>query len=357
MMPRPCTRRKKVLQLIAQIADQGLAQGTRLKAQAQHLHQDLAKLMRRFGRQCRGQGKVFVSLVRQTETQLLTMGAAVGTLAQTTQAQVRNAAELTAEQRARWDTTLTVALATHQQIATQSRHLTHGKPLTRCKIVNAYDPTIAPICKGKSNCPTQFGRKPGIIAEPATGFIFAGQLPVGNPSDVSYVLPLVDQVQTALTHVPRRSRPVIHSLAGDLALNDATLRATLHTRGILTVGIPHSVEPLSPTPSPEAIQEVLATATLHRKRTPRQVQLACAAGYSRPVVESIIASLLSRGAAQLRYKGWHGAQVQFSMAVMAHNAATVRRIRLGRLTTRAQKFRRLLHLKPPNLLKKQAGIN
>jgi hypothetical protein len=45
------------------------------------------------------------------------------------------------------------------------------------------------------------------------------------------------------------------------------------------------------------------------------------------------------------------------MAVMAHNAATVRRIRYGRLTTRAQKFRQLLHLKPPNLLKNQEGIN
>src|SRR5215470_12627113 len=82
--------------------------------------------------------------------------------------QVQAAPQLTEAQRTRWDTTLTVALATHHQIATQSRRLTHGKPLTRCKIVNAYDATIAPICKGKSNCPTQFGRKPGIIAEPAT---------------------------------------------------------------------------------------------------------------------------------------------------------------------------------------------
>jgi hypothetical protein len=314
--------------------------------------------MRRFGRQCRGQGKGFVSLVRQTETQLLTTGEAVVALAQTAQAQLQSAAALTEEQRTRWDTTLTVALTTHQQIVTQSRRLTHGKPLTRYKIVNAYDPTIAPICKGKSNCPTQFGRKPGIIAEPATGFVFAGQLPVGNPSDASYVLPLVDKVQTALTHVTMRPRPAIHSLAGDLALNDATLREHLHTRGILTVGIPHSVEPLASTPpSPEAIHELLTATALHCKRTPRQVQLACAAGYSRPVVESIIASLLSRGAAQLRYKGWHGARVQFSMTVMAHNAATVRRIQLGRLTSRAQKFRRLLHLKPPNLLKNKGGLN
>jgi hypothetical protein len=325
--------------------------------QAQQLQLELAKLMRRFGRQCRGQGKVFVSLVRQTETHLLTTGDPVVTLAQTAQAQVQSAAELTQDQRAHWDTTLTLALVTHQQIVTQSRRLTHGKPLTRCKIVNAYDPTIAPICKGKSNCPTQFGRKPGIIAEPATGFVFAGLLPVGNPSDGSYVLPLVDKVQAALTHVTLRPIPAIHSLAGDLALNDAKLRDTLHTRRILTVGIPRTVEPLSPTPNPENIHEMLTTAGLHRKRTPRQVHLACAAGYSRPVVESIIASLLSRGAAQLRYKGWHGARVQFSMAVMAHNAATVRRIQLGRLTTRAQKFRRLLHLKPPKLLKNQEGIN
>jgi len=313
--------------------------------------------MRRFGRQCRGQGKVFVSLVRQTETHLLTTGEPVVALARTAQAQVQSAPQLTEDQRARWDTTLTLALATHHQIVTQSRHLTHGKPLTRCKIVNAYDATIAPICKGKSNCPTQFGRKPGLLAEPATGFVFAVQLPVGNPSDASYVLPLVDQVQTACSHVTTRPTPAIHSLAGDLALNDPTLRERLHARGILTVGIPCTVAPLAPPPSPAAIHELLTAADLHRKRTPRQVQLACAAGYSRPVVESIIASLLSRGAGQLRYKGWHGACVQLTMAVMAHNAATVRRIRYGRLTTRTQKFRRLLHLKPPNLLKNKEGIN
>jgi hypothetical protein len=313
--------------------------------------------MRCFGRQCRGHGKVFVSLVRQTETQLLTTGEAVVALARTAQVQVQTTTQLTADQRTRWDTTLTMAVATHQQIVTQSRRLTHGKPLTRCKIVNAYDATIAPICKGKSNCPTQFGRKPGIIGEPATGFVFAARLPVGNPSDTSYVLPLVDQVQAACARITTRAPPSIHSLAGDLAVNDATLRESLHNRGILTVGIPRSVEPLLPTPSPEAINEMLATADLHRKRTPRQGELACAAGYSRPVVESIIASLLSRGAGQLRYKGWHGACVQLTMAVMAHNAATVRRIRSGRLTSRAQKFRRLLHLRPLNPPKIKQGTN
>jgi Transposase DDE domain len=291
--------------------------------------------MRRFGRQCRGQGKVFVRLVRQTEIQLLAAGQAVEGLSQAAQIHLRQAPRLTEEQRLRWDTTLTLACAAHHQIVAQSRRLTHGKPLTRCKIVNAYDSTIAPICKGKSNCPTQFGRKPGILAEPATGFVFAVQLPVGNPSDVSYVLPLLDQVQTALRQVTTRPPPAIHSLAGDLAVNDAPLRETLHGRGILTVGIPHTVEPLTSTPPPGAIQKLLTATGLLGTRTPRQAQLACAAGYSRPVVESIIASLLSRGAGQLRYKGWYGASVQLTMAVMAHNAATVRRIRYGRLTTRA----------------------
>jgi hypothetical protein len=301
--------------------------------------------MRRFGRQCRGQGKVFVSLVRQTETQLLASGQQVVPLARAAQECVQSATQLAEGQRQRLDTQLTVALTIHQQIATQSRRLTHGKPLTQCKLVNAYDLTIAPICKGKSNCPTQFGRKPGIIAEPVTGFIFAFALPVGNPSDPSYVLPLVDKVQHALRQVASRPTLAIYSLAGDLALNDLKLREALHTRGILTVGIPHTVEPLTPVPTPEEVQQILTAAGLPHTRTPAQVRLAWACGYSRPVVESIIASLLGRGAARLTYKGHRGAIVQMGMTVMAHNAATLVRIHQDRLSKRAQKFRRLLRLK------------
>jgi hypothetical protein len=301
--------------------------------------------MRRFGRQCRGQGKVFVSLVRQTETQLLRIGSPVVSLARTVQAQVQSAAQLPEEQRGRLVTQLTVALDAHHQIATQSRRLTNGKPLPQCKLVNAYDLTIAPICKGKSNCPTQFGRKPGIVAEPASGFIFAFALPVGNPSDASYVVPLVNKVQHALGRVPTRPTLAIHSLAGDLALNDSKLRETLHTRGILTVGIPHTVEPLPPVPTPEQVLRLVHAAGLNRKRTLHQAQLACACGYSRPIVESLIASLLGRGAARLTYKGQRGATVQMGMIVMAHNAATVVRIQHHRLSKRAQKLRRLLRLK------------
>jgi hypothetical protein len=258
--------------------------------------------MRRFGRQCRGMSKVFVTLVRQTETQLLERGQPVLALARAAQVHLHGVPQLSEDQRARLGTQLTAALEAHGRIASQSRRLTQGKALAHCKIVNAYDPTIAPICKGKSNCPAQFGRKPGIIAEPATGFIFALHLPVGNPSDARYVEPLVDNVEQAIARVRTRPTPAIHSLAGDLALNDAALREALHERGILTVGIPRTVDPLPPSPTPEDVLRSLDEADLHHIRTPSQVHLAYACGYSRPVVESIIASLLCRGAGHLTYK-------------------------------------------------------
>jgi hypothetical protein len=302
-------------------------------------------------------GKVFVTLVRQTETQLLELGAQVLPLARATQAGLHRTMQLSADQRARLDTQLTAALEAHHQIARQSRRLTQGKTLTHCKIVNAYDPTIAPICKGKSNCPAQFGRKPGIIAEPATGFIFALHLPVGNPSDASYVQPLVAKVQQAIAHPPTSPRPAIHSLAGDLAFNDASLREALHQQGILTVGIPKTVDPVPPAPTPEDVLRLLREENCPRARTPCQVHLAYASGYSRPVVESIIASLLCRGAGRLTYKGYRGAIVQTGMVVMAHNAATLVRIHDYRLSKRARMFRRRLRLRCRNVNQSKASIN
>jgi hypothetical protein len=313
--------------------------------------------MRRFGRQCRGMSKVFVTLVRQTETQLLEMGQQVVPLARAAQACLHGATRLSAEQRGRLDTQLTAVLEAHHRIAHQSRRLTQGKALPYCKIVNAYDPTIAPICKGKSNCPAQFGRKPGIIAEPAAGFIFALHLPVGNPSDPRYVEPLVDKVEQAIARVGTRPTPAIHSLAGDLALNDAALREVLHARGILTVGIPKTVDPLPSSPTPEDVPRLLSEAGLQDIRTPTQVHLAYACGYSRPVVESIIASLLCRGTAHLTYKGHRGAIVQTGMAVMAHNAATLVRIHEYRLSKRARLFRRRLRLRCRKVHQCNASIN
>jgi hypothetical protein len=319
--------------------------GTALQAHAEQLQHELQQVMRRFGRQCRGRGKVFVTLVRQTERQLLEMGEPVLTLARAAQECLHGAPPLSDEQQARLDTQLTVALEAHHRIAHQSRRLTQGKALPHCKIVNAYDPTIAPICKGKSNCPAQFGRKPGIIAEPAAGFIFGLHLPVGNPGDTRYVEPLVDHVQQAIARVATFPRPAIRSLAGDLAFNDAALREVLHQQGILTVGIPKTVEPLPSSPTPEDVLRLLNEEDLPQALTPCQVDLAYACGYSRPVVESIIASLLCRGAARVTYKGHRGAIVQTGMAVMAHNAATLVRIHEYRLSKRARQFRRRLRLR------------
>jgi hypothetical protein len=302
-------------------------------------------------------GKVFVTLVRQTERQLLALGEPVLPLARAAQARLHGAPQLSEEQRERLTTQLTAALAAHHRIEQQSRRLTQGKAVTHCKIVNAYDPTIAPICKGKSNCPAQFGRKPGIIAEPAAGFIFALHLPVGNPSDASYAQPLIDKVRQAIARIATSSRPVIHSLAGDLAFNDASLREALHQQGILTVGIPKTVEPLPPSPAPEDVLRLLSEAGLPRARTPCQVHLAYACGYSRPVVESIIASLLCRGAARVTYQGHRGAIVHTGMAVMAHNAATLVRIHEYCLSKRARKFRRRLRLRCRNVNQFNASIN
>jgi hypothetical protein len=107
--------------------------------------------------------------------------------------------------------------------------------------------------------------------------------------------------------------------------------------------------PSKANPSPEAILDLLNEAGLNRQRTPHQVQLACACGYSRPVVESHIASLLARGAGQVPYKGLEGAVLQQGMTVMVHNGAVMVQIRRQQLSKRAQKFRRLLGLKLPKV--------
>ena len=305
--------------------------------------------MRGFGRQCRGQGHVLVQLVRHTEQKLLELGQPIAALGQQTQQLLAQAPLLRDAQRQRVTETFNAALSRHARIRTQSTRLVHGQKLRHCKLVNAYDLTIAPILKGKSNCPAQFGRKPGIASDPATGFIFANRVPEGNPSDPSYVLPLLAKVQQAIARVTTPQRLHVHSVAGDLGLNDETLRQALHAQGILTVGIPKTIAPVKADPTPEEILALLNAAGLNRRRTPQQVQLACATGYSRPVVESHIASLLTRGAGQVRYKGLEGAVRQQGMIVLAHNGAVVVRIRRQQLSKRAQKFRRLLGLKSPKV--------
>jgi hypothetical protein len=137
--------------------------------------------MRGFGRQCRGQGQVFVKLVRHTEHKLLQLGEPITALGQQAQQLLAQATTLSDTQRRRLTEVFNAAWSRHAHIRKQSTRLIHGQKLPHCKLVNAYDLTIAPIVKGKSNCPAQFGRKPGIASDPATGFIFANRVPVGNP--------------------------------------------------------------------------------------------------------------------------------------------------------------------------------
>jgi hypothetical protein len=133
--------------------------------------------------------------------------------------------------------------------------------------------------------------------------------------------------------------PAIPSLAGDLALHDASRRAALQARGLLTAGLPRTVEPLTPLPTPEDLRRLRRAAGLNRQRPPHQVHLACAGGDRRPVVERISASRRCRGALRLTDTGDRGAIVHTGMTVMAHNAATLRCIQQNRLSKRAPKLR------------------
>ena len=331
--------------MIERIAQRCSRRATQLQSQAHSLQQESKKVMRCFGRQCRGQGHVFVTLGRQTERQLLDLGKPIITLEQQAQQLLTQATALSDATRARLAEAFNAARSSHTHIRQQSTQLTQGKKLRHCKLINAYDLTLAPILKGKSNGPAQFGRKPGIASAPATGFLFANRVPEGNPNDVSDVWPFLDKVHSAIARIQITPKLRLHSVAGDLGVNDAALRQALHARGMLTVGIPKSVQPIAPHPSAEEVRDSLNEAGLHRKRTPYHVQLACACGSSRPVVESHIASFLSRGAGQVRSKGHPGAVRQQGMTVMAHNGATLVRIRQQQLSKRAQKFRRLLGLR------------
>ncbi len=318
------------------------------------LQQELSQVMRTFGRQCRGKRKVFVTWVRKTERQLLTVGKPVVPLALSVQMELHQTPHLSEEQKARWNSQLEEAMTAHHVIEQQSRRLVNGKKLPHAKIVNAYDVTIAPILKGKSNCPAQFGKKPGIIAEMASGFIFAFHLPMGNPVDASYVMPLVEKVDHAIgkldwTH-PRRL-PTIRSIAGDLGWNDPKVRAQLHHRGILTVGIPKTIDPLPQQPTPEDIQQVQNTPDLKGHPSATQIKIAYACGYSRPLVESLITHIACRGGIHIKYKGHKGATLQVATAIMATNTATLVRIQNDQLTPRAKKFRRWFRLKTPNINK------
>lgn len=188
----------------------------------------LQQVMRCFGRQCRGQGKIFVKLGRATERHLLELGDPIATWSEQAREVLHQDRARSQAQRKRLLRDLEAVRAAHGHITKQSQGLTQGKKLPQGKIVNAYDPTIAPLLKGKSNCPAQFDRKAGILSEPASGFIFANRMPAGNPSDPSYVLPMLDKVQHALNLMISPNYLRVHSLGGDRGIHDAELRPALH---------------------------------------------------------------------------------------------------------------------------------
>jgi len=88
----------------------------------------------------------------------------------------------------------------------------------------------------------------------------------------------------------------------DLGINDAQLRQALHARGILTVGIPTSVEPINRRRASKrsAISSTRRgyTASGRRIKFIWPAPVATAAQWSRH-----IATLMTRGADQVRYKG------------------------------------------------------
>jgi len=306
--------------------------------------------MRGFGRVCAGKRKVYLRLVRDTERRLLQVGQGVRVLAISAHLLLHDISCAEGHQE-RLEHQLSQAVEHHKLIAHQSRCLIHGKKLPQAKIVNAYDPGIVPIEKGKSNRPSQFGRKPGVIAEVATGFIFGLHLPQGNPADQSYLMPLLGQVQQAIDQLPYRRKPAIHSVAADLSFRGEDLHKELNRLGILTVGMPQTSDPVPSLPPPEMVEAQQQQETFPSPPSARQVEIAYACGYRRPLVESLIESLACRGATQIKYKGHRGAILQTTMAILAGNGATIMRIQGNRLSKKARKFRRFFGLTPPNPLK------
>ena len=80
--------------------------------------------MRGFGRQCRGQGRVLVHVVRQTEQQLLHLGAPILTLGQQAQHRLDQVTTLSDTQRQRLTETFQAAVSRHAHIRKQSTRLT-----------------------------------------------------------------------------------------------------------------------------------------------------------------------------------------------------------------------------------------
>jgi hypothetical protein len=271
VIQKRCYSVKKPLALIDHIVTQCSHRPITLQRHARDLTQALTQVMRGLGRSCRGQGHGFVKLVRHTAQQRLARGEPINPCALTAQERLAQTRTLREAPRQRLTLALTTAMSHQADIRKQSTRLTQGKKLSHSQLVNAYDPTLAPIITGQSHWPAQCGRKPGLASDPAPGLIFATLVPQGNPSDPSYGLPLLDKVQRAIDRVRTGPKRHIHSVASDLGLNDPGWRQALHARGILTAGIPKTIEPVEPNPRAQDVHTILTEAGLQRRRTPHHV--------------------------------------------------------------------------------------
>src|SRR5712692_2237105 len=126
-MPPRCRRHKKTLELMARLPQRCGSQATKLTPQAQPLHQERTKVLRGCGRQCRGQGHVFVKLVRHTEHQLLELGKPITALGHQAQQLLAQATALSDSTRQRLADAFSTAMSSHAHIRKQSTQLTQGK--------------------------------------------------------------------------------------------------------------------------------------------------------------------------------------------------------------------------------------
>jgi hypothetical protein len=160
------------------------------------------------------------------------------------------------------------ALGTYERRQQQAPRLPQDKQRRPGHLGNAYDLTLAPILTGQSHCPAPFGRKPGMGSEPATEFIFADGVPPGHPQEPRAVRPLSDKGPDAIERVRTGPKRQIHSVASDLGRTDAVVRQARQARGLLTVGIPQTIQPLEAHPRAQESLTMLNAAGCNR-RAPR----------------------------------------------------------------------------------------
>jgi hypothetical protein len=238
------------------------------------LEQVHATRLRRGGRQCRGLGHGFVTLGRPTATPGLARGPPVLARARAAPVGRHGAPPRAEDPQARRETQRTAALQAPHRSAHPSRRLTPGTALPHGQSVQADEPPMAPRGHGQRPGPAPLGRTPGLMAEPAAGWIVALQRPVGPPRAASAGEPRLGTGAPAMARVGTRPAPALHARAGALALTDAARREAVPARGLRTVGRPRTVAPLPPSPTPEDVVRILDEADWHHSRTPSQVHRA-----------------------------------------------------------------------------------